>query len=211
MKVAIYSDIACPWCYIGKRRFERALADFPGREEIEVVFRPFQLDPHAPETAEPMLPNLERKFGPRTREMVRHVSELAKREGLEFDYERGLAVNTFTAHRLLWLAEHDYGPEVQRALGDALFAAHFERGGDVGDAAQLTELARQVGMDRERVASFLASDEGSAEVRAEMSQAHALGITAVPTFVFDEQYAVSGAQPTSLFLQALEQVRSVGT
>ena len=210
MKVEIYSDIACPWCYIGKRRFERALEMFAGREEIEVVFRPFQLDPRAPTRAEPMLPSLERKFGPRTREMVRHVSELAKGEGLRFDYGRGLAVNTFTAHRLLWLAVREQGPEVQRALMEALFAAHFERGGDVGDAEQLTELAVRAGMDRGRVASFLASEEGSAEVRAEMEQAHALGITAVPTFVFDEQYAVSGAQQTPVFVQALEQVRAVG-
>jgi predicted DsbA family dithiol-disulfide isomerase len=208
MKVEVYSDIACPWCYIGKRRFERALAAFPGADRVEVVFRPYQLDPTTPRTPEPLLPRLERKFGARYRDAQRHVNEAAHAEGIAMDYDRALATNTLEAHRLLRLAEREYGAEAQRALADLLFDAYFAQGGDVGDPLQLTELAARAGLDRERVAAYLASDEGRSEVEAEIADARALGVSAVPTFVFDGQWAVEGAQPASTFLQVLERVTS---
>jgi predicted DsbA family dithiol-disulfide isomerase len=119
-------------------------------------------------------------------------------------------VNTLTAHRLLRLAEQEYGAEAQRELAEKLFEAHFEEGGDIGDPGELTALAVEVGLDPRRVAAYLASDEGLAETKAEIAAARDLGITAVPTFVIDEQYAVQGAQPPEIFLQVLGQARHPG-
>jgi predicted DsbA family dithiol-disulfide isomerase len=207
MKVEIYSDVVCPWCYIGERRFERALAAFPGARDVEVVFRPYQLDPTTPETAIPTMQYLARRFGRPVEGMLGQVTAAAAGEGITIDFDRALAVNTRTAHRLLRLAEREYGAAVQHALVNALFDAHFSRGGNVGDHAQLTELAERAGMDAERVRAYLASDEGAAELEAEFAEARALGIKAVPTFVFDGQFMVEGGQPASTFLQVLEEVQ----
>jgi predicted DsbA family dithiol-disulfide isomerase len=207
VKIEVYSDIACPWCYLGERRLERALRSFPGGDDVEVVFRPFQLDPSTPERAVPLVPQLEKKFGPQARAMTWQITEAGKEEGIDFDWGRALAANTLTAHRLLRLAEQENGPEVQRELAGKLFEAHFEEGGDIGDPGELTALAVEVGLDPKRVASYLASDEGLAETKAEIAAARDLGITAVPTFVIDDRYAVQGAQPPEIFLQVLEQSR----
>lgn len=205
MRVEIYSDVVCPWCYIGKRRFERAVAAFP--EPVEVVFRPFQLDPEAPVEALPLPRYLERRFGQRMDAMMQHVSEAAAGEGIEIDWDRALAANTGAAHRVMRLAEREYGVGVQRALADALFAAHFTEGRDVGDHAALAGIAAEAGMDAARVRGYLESDEGAAELRAEIDGARALGVRAVPAFVFDGRFLVEGAQPASTFLQLLEKVR----
>lgn len=206
MKIEIYSDVACPWCYIGKARFERALAAFPGGDTVEVVYRPYQLDPGAPEEAVPMFEYLERRFGPGGRRMADRVIQEARGEGLEMDYERGLAANTLDAHRLLSLAEREAGAKTQRAVAEALFRAHFSEGRDIADAEVLTEIAARASMDAKRVGDYLRGAEGRAEVEAEIEQARLLGITAVPTFVLDGAYAVQGAQPTATFLSVLEQV-----
>jgi predicted DsbA family dithiol-disulfide isomerase len=206
VKVDIYSDIACPWCYIGKTRFERALAAFPGAADVSVSYRPFQLDPSTPERSVPLYEHYDRKFGPEFRSRHEQVIALARAEGLDFRFDRALAVNTFTAHRLLWLAGTEYGRDTQAALKSALLAAYFTEGGDVGDRDTLVRLAESVGMDAGRAGDFLASDAGSDAVRTEFAQARALGVTAVPTFVFDDKYAVQGAQDTATFRQVLEQV-----
>ena len=207
MKVEIYSDIACPWCYIGERRLARALAAFPGASDVEVVFRPYQLDPAAPERARPVAEYLAKRFGRPADAMLARVTQEAAGEGITMDWDRALAVNTLTAHRLLRLAEREYGAATQRALMERLFEAHFARGGDVADHALLTELAASVGMDAERVRVYLASNEGEPELRAELQAARARGVNAVPTFILDEQYAVEGAQSASTFLQVLEEVQ----
>lgn len=206
MKVEIYSDVACPWCYIGKERFERALGAYPAASAVEVTYRPFQLDPGAPTEAVPLLDYLAGRFGPGAASKIGPVVSSAREEGLTIDFERALAANTFGAHRLMWLAEREHGAGVQRALASALFEAHFSRGMDVGDAEVLAALAEEVGMDRERARAYLASDEGRVEVEREIEESRRLGITAVPTFVFEGKYAVQGAQPASAFLQALEAV-----
>jgi predicted DsbA family dithiol-disulfide isomerase len=208
MKVEVFSDISCPWCYIGRARFERALESFARGDAVEVVYRPYQLDPNAPAKAIPMYEYLERRFGPSGRQMAQRVIDNARNEGLTIDYERGLIANTLDAHRLLWLAEREYGPEVQSALAGSLFEAHFASGRDVGDAETLVELAARAGLDERRARDCLASGEGREEVRDEIDNARTLGITAVPTFIFDRKYAVQGAQPTSTFLQAFETVAS---
>ena len=206
MRVEIYSDVVCPWCYVGEKRFERALAAFPGAAGVEVVFRPYQLDAMAPAEAYPLRRYLERRFGGPAEEMTKVVSASAEGEGIAIDWDAALAANTFTAHRLLRLAEHEYGAETQRALVDRLFAAHFSEGGDVSDAALLTRLAVEVGMEEERVRGYLESGEGSDELAAELERARALGIRAVPSFVFEGKFMVQGAQSASVFLQALEEV-----
>src|SRR5687767_10897667 len=198
MKVEIYSDVACPWCYIGKRRFERALEAFPGRDDVEVVYKPYQLDPSAPAVATPLLHRLERKFGANAGAMAQRVTDAARAEGIEMRFDRALAANTLAAHRLLWLAERELGPAVQHALAERLFAGHFSEGGDIGDTGQLTDLAVAAGMDRERVASFLASGEGTDEVKSGIRAAQEMGITTVPIFIFDDRYAVQGGQPSPI-------------
>ncbi|MGA5701577.1 DsbA family oxidoreductase [Peterkaempfera bronchialis] len=206
MKVEIYSDIACPWCYVGKRRFERALAAYPGADTVEVAYRPYQLAPEASPEAEPLEPVLRRKFGDRVSEMHAHLAEVGSREGIAFDFANAKSVNTLLAHRLLHLAETEYGTTAQATLKNALLHAYFVEGGNVGDRDQLTELAVAAGLDRDRVTAYLASDEGTAEVQARISEAQLMGITAVPTFVFEGKWAVQGAQEASTFLQVLEQV-----
>lgn len=211
MRIEVYSDIACPWCYLGERRLERALKRFPGRADVEVVFRPFQLDPTLPDRAVPLLEDLERKFGSNAKAMTERITETGSSEGIDFDWTHALAVNTLTAHRLLRLAEREYGAAVQRDLAGKLFEAHFEEGADISDPGELTALAVECGLDAKRVAAYLASDEGVAETKAEIATAHDLGVTAVPTFIIDEQYAVQGAQPPEIFLQVLEQVAAEST
>lgn len=203
MKVEIYSDVACPWCYVGKRRFEQALETFERSAEVEVVFRPFQLEPDAPTTPRPLMRRLAEKFGPGAAAMAMRVTDAAAEDGIAMDFERALAANTFGAHRLLRLAEHEHGAEVQRAVAEGLFRAHFSEGGDIGDPAVLVGVAEAAGMPRERVRDYLATDEGATEVKAELDRGRELGITAVPTFVFDGRYAVQGAQPVETFAQAL--------
>jgi predicted DsbA family dithiol-disulfide isomerase len=204
VKVDIYSDIACPWCYIGKARFERALGSFADGQRVTVRYRPYQLDPEAPSRAEPMLDYLARRFRGSPRVMVERVIGTARSEGLTMDYDRGLAVNTLDAHRLVNLAERGYGEHVQRALVGRLFAAHFAEGRDVGDLDTLSDLAGEVGMDADAARDYLRSDAGAREVRGEIDAARGLGINAVPTYLLDDKYALEGAQPTSVFLRALE-------
>ena len=207
LKVEVFSDVACPWCYVGERRLARALAAFPQADRVEVVFRPYQLDPTLPETPAPLRERLAEKFGAQLDAVLRQTAAAAAGDGLELRFDRALSVNTLTAHRLLRLAEREGGAEVQRALAERLFAAHFTDGRNVADPAVLAELAAAVGLDRARVEAYLASDEGLAEVRGEIAHAQRLGIRAVPTFVFDGRYAVQGAQPPSAFLQVLEEVQ----
>lgn len=206
MKVEIYSDLACPWCYIGERRFMRALAAYPKAGEVEVVFRSFQLDPSMPEEPTPIREYLERRFGRPVDGILMQVSENARGEGIEMAWDRVIAVNTFTAHRLLRLAEAEYGGTTQRTLVRKLFEAYFTGGRNIADHEVLTELAVSVGMDGARVRAYLAAGEGAEETREALAAAQRLGVRAVPTFVFDGKYAVQGAQTASTFLQALEEV-----
>jgi predicted DsbA family dithiol-disulfide isomerase len=206
MRVEIFADVVCPWCYIGERRFERALAAFPGRGRVEVVYRPFQLDAGAPARAFPLREYLTRRFGRSADAMTARASEAAAAEGIMIDWEAALAANTRNGHRLLGLAEREYGPEVQRTLMNELFAAHFSDGLDISDPARLTDLAANVGMERERVRAYLRSWEGTEELLADLGHAHELGIRAVPTFLFDGHSVVQGGQPTAVFLEVLEEV-----
>ncbi|MFD8752580.1 DsbA family oxidoreductase [Kitasatospora sp. NPDC059577] len=206
MKVEIWSDIACPWCYIGKRRFEQALADFPGREQVEVVYRPYQLVPDAPATASPHRAWLADRYGPQSVAMDARVAELGLAEGITYDFDAALHANTLLGHRLLHLAEAEYGAAVQGRLKEALLKAHFTDGVDVGDRAALADVAVAAGLDRDRVTAYLAGDEGTAEVEAQLAEGRELGISAVPTFVFEGKWAVQGGQDAGTFRKVLDQV-----
>lgn len=209
MKVEIYFDVVCPWCYIGERRFGRAL-EAAGAEDVELIFRPFQLDPNAPAEARPLSEYLERRFGAMATGMQRRVGEFAAGEGVAVDWARALSANTERAHRLVRLAELEYTFDVQRVVVDALFRAHFEEGRDVGDPAELVRIAKSAGIDAVRAAQWLDSAEGQADVREALAEGRALGVQSVPTFVFDERFAIEGAQSVETFVQALAEVREQG-
>lgn len=208
MKVEVYSDVVCPWCYIGEHRLARALAAFPQRDQVEVVFRPYQLDPDAPQAAVPLTQYLERRFGKRAGAMLDPVDAAAAGEGISIAWGKALSANTRTAHRLLMLAEQEHGPAVQRALAERLFALHFSEGGNIADVDQLAAAAAEVGMDARRVREHLQSDAGVQELETALRKARYLGIHAVPTFVIDGRYALQGAQPVATFLEALDAARN---
>jgi predicted DsbA family dithiol-disulfide isomerase len=201
MKIEIWSDVVCPWCYIGKRRLERALRDFEHAGEVEVTWRSFQLNPDTPlGTAVPTLEYLAGRFGPDSLAMTARVAELAKAEGLDFDFGAALTVNTLDAHRLLHLAT-DLG--VGDAAKERLLRAHFTEGADLSDHETLTRLVGEAGVDPDRARAVLASTEYAAEVRADIEEARRLGLSGVPFFVIDRRYGISGAQPAETFLHAL--------
>ncbi|HEX6589172.1 MAG TPA: DsbA family oxidoreductase [Longimicrobiales bacterium] len=211
MKVDIYFDVVCPWCYIGERRFAQALdALGVSADDVEVEFRPFQLDPAAPEQAVPIAQYLERRFGAASSAMQDRVGKVAADEGITIDWSHAQMANTLNAHRLLRLAQDEYDADVQRALVEALFRAHFTDGVDVGDVAQLAAIAGSVGMDATRAAAWLSSAAGDAEVRASIREAQRIGVQSVPTFVFDGRYAVQGAQPAEAFVEVMNEVRRLG-
>jgi len=204
--IDVVSDVVCPWCYIGKRRFEAALAEVADEIDVDVVFRPFQLDPTAsPGKSGPVLDAYAKKFGSheRAQEIIDHVTAVAAESGLEFRLDRALRANTLLAHRLLWLAE-TMGH--QRAMKERLLHAYFMDGLDIGDPDVLTDCAAEVGLDRDEVRAFLDSDAGLIEVRSHIQAAADLEITAVPTFVFDRRWMVPGAQDPETFAQVLRRV-----
>jgi predicted DsbA family dithiol-disulfide isomerase len=202
MRVEIWSDVVCPWCYIGKRRFERALARFPHTDELDVVFRPFQLDPGAPAVPTPVLDAYSRKFGgPEVaRQIVERVTAAAAGEGLEFHLEVAQRANTLDAHRVLDLAlTRGVQPEVK----ERLLHAYFSEGRDVADHPTLIELGAEAGLDPPEVAGMLAGDDRREAVIAARREAAALGIAAVPTYVIAGRWAVPGAQDPEVFEQVL--------
>ena len=204
--VEIWSDVVCPWCYIGKRRFEVAVAEIADEIEVNIVFRPYQLDPTAsPGKSAPVIETYAKKFGgyERAQEMIDHVTEIAAASGIHFRMDRALRANTLLAHRLLWLAATS-GHQI--ALKERLLQAYFIDGLDIGDPDVLATCAAEVGLDHDSTRAFLDSDDGLAEVRDELQNATELGITAVPTYVFDGKWMVPGAQDPATFVQVLRSV-----
>jgi predicted DsbA family dithiol-disulfide isomerase len=207
MKIDIWSDVVCPWCWIGKHRFQQGLAllgdDAP---DIEVHWHPFLLDPDAGTTPVPLREAYVAKFGSaeRTAQILSQTQTTARAEGLPMDFDQGqVRVTTLPAHRLLWLAGRE---GVQAAVGEALFRAHFVEGRNLADPQTLIAAAATGGIAAERVTALLGGDEGLPEVQAQLVQAQALGIQSVPTFVVNDRYAIQGAQPPEAFAQALRQI-----
>jgi predicted DsbA family dithiol-disulfide isomerase len=209
--VEIWSDVVCPWCYVGKRRFETAraqLAEHPDFDrQLEVVYRPFQLDPTVPPgAAVPAAEAYARKFGDRAPALIDNVTRIAADEGLAFHLERAQRANTRDAHRLLWYALAHGGPARQDALKERLLAAYFTDGLNVADPEVLVGAAAQVGLDAEEARRMLATDEGIAELDAALRFAAEAGISAVPTYVIDGRWSIPGAQEPDVFVQVLRRV-----
>ena len=215
MKVEIWSDVVCPWCYIGKRRFEAAVATFPHRDQVEVEWKSFQLDPHASSAAadrpagEPgYAERLAAKYGTDVagaRQMIDTMTAQAAGEGLAFRFDRAVRANTFDAHQVINLAGR-HG--VQDAVKERLLRAYFTEGEAVGDRATLVRLAAEAGLDAAEVRAALDEQRHADAVRADEAEAAALGIRGVPFFVVDRRYGVSGAQPTDLLRQVLDRAWS---
>ncbi|MGR7024327.1 DsbA family oxidoreductase [Geodermatophilus sp. URMC 62] len=205
MRIEVWSDVVCPWCYIGKRRLETALARFPHRDEVEVVWRSFQLDPSIPEgQTHPTLPALAAKYGrpvEEVRAMMRHVEETAAGEGLQYSLADGVSGNTLLAHELVHLgAERG----LQAQTKERLLRAYFEEGRPVFDVDSLAALAVEVGLDEAEVRAALADHRYRPAVLADAATAQQLGATGVPFFVVDRRYGAAGAQPADVLLQLLE-------
>jgi predicted DsbA family dithiol-disulfide isomerase len=205
LRVEVWSDVVCPWCYIGKRRLETALERFEHRDQVEVVWRSFQLDPSAPEgRTHPTLPALAAKYGrsvDEMRAMQQRVEQVAAEEGLEYRLADAVSGNTLLAHELLHLAaEHG----VRNELKERLLHAYFEQGRPVFDVDSLVPFAVEVGLDETEVRAALADRRYLPAVREDAATAQALGATGVPFFVVDRKYGAAGAQPAELLLQILE-------
>ena len=210
--VEIWSDVACPWCYIGKRRWERALEAFDGSAGVETIWRSFQLDPTIPNGVRRSHDEaLAEKYGASTdqvRAMNDRVTSLAAAEGLDFDFERYVRVNTTDAHRLAHLARvHDLGP----AMHERLFQGQFVDGEVLDDPDTLVRLAGEVGVPTDEADAMLGSDAYASDVLDEMRLARGFGVTGVPFFAFDRRFGVSGAQPVDVFIEALRQAQEVAT
>jgi len=209
--VDVWSDIACPWCYVGKRRLERALEQFPHAKDVQVVFHAFELDPGAPKERDPAVPHVERlakKYGMSTAQAQANTDRLcetARGEGLAFDFDHIRSGNTFDAHRLLRLAQEK---GVQGAVKERFMKAYLEQNELMSDHATLTRLAVEAGLTESDVVDVLASDQYAKEVRADEAEARELGISGVPFFVLDGRLGVSGAQTAPVLLSALTQAWS---
>jgi predicted DsbA family dithiol-disulfide isomerase len=204
MQVEIFSDVVCPWCYLGKRRFERALAGFEHADRVEVVYRSFQLDPSAPPgEGEPTVGMLARKYGmsPEQAEQTqRQMEQRAAADGLDYRLAGQLTGNTRDAHRLLHLAR-ERGRQAE--LVERLFAAHFTQQRSVFGRAALLDLAAEAGLDRDEAAAVLDGDRYGEDVDHDVADAQALGVNGVPFFVLDRRFGVSGAQPVEVMADAL--------
>ncbi|WP_405740779.1 DsbA family oxidoreductase [Streptomyces sp. NBC_01525] len=211
MRVEIWSDIACPWCYIGKARFEAGLAGFAGRDGVEVVHRSFELDPGAPAPTDvPVLEMLAAKYGVsrgQAEAMEARVADAARGEGLGYRSDR-VHGNTFDLHRLLHLAK---AHGVQDALLGVFYRANFAEARPLGDRETLVALAAEAGVPAEEAARVLADPDAYADaVRADEREAAELGATGVPFFVIDRRYGISGGQPAEVFREALERAYQEG-
>lgn len=206
MDVEIWSDIACPWCYVGKRRLEAALEQFPHRDQVNVVWRSFELDPTAPAARETSgAEHLAEKYGTsveQAREMERRMADTAAGDGLDFHFERLRSGSTFDAHRVLHLAR-EHG--LQDALKERFMRAYLTDGELMSDHATLRRLAVEVGVPEEAVVDVLASDQFAGAVREDEQTAASFGASAVPFFVVDRAVGASGAHPPEALLQLLQQ------
>jgi predicted DsbA family dithiol-disulfide isomerase len=205
MKVEIWSDIACPWCYIGRRRFEKALDQFAHPDQVQVIWRSFQLDPDAPRdyagNVNDLLVQRYRMSREKAENAHAQVTALAALEGLDYRLDHAHPVNSLDAHRLIHLAaQHN----LQGEMKERLQKAYFTDGLVVSDPDVLVKLAVEVGLDMNETRQMLAGETFTAAVHADEERAQVLGCNGVPFFVFDEKYAISGAQPVELFLTGLE-------
>ena len=206
IEIDVVSDVMCPWCYVGKRRLEKAISRLPDDIAVDVTWRPFQLDPAIPPQGRDRKKYLEDKFGGEqgAREKYQPIEEAGKKEGIPFNFDGiKLSPNTFDAHRLLhWARAYDR----QDALSELLFKAYFVDNLDLTKSETLLDLAEQAGLERDVIARLLASDTDADEVRAELAQFQNMGVRSVPTMIVVRKYAISGAQEADTILDVLKAV-----
>jgi predicted DsbA family dithiol-disulfide isomerase len=208
LTVEIYSDVVCPWCFIGKRRLERALDQLNGAAQTRITWRPFQLNPTMPREGMDRRTYLEAKFGSLDafRQLEEHVLAAGAAERIPFALEKmARTPNTVLAHRLIWYAEQQGR---QDAVVESLFRGYFTEGADIGSVPVLGQLAGRAGLAAAAVELFLQSKEGTTEVKAGEAAGHRLGIRGVPYFVLNQITGISGAQPVDVFVSAIEKVRT---
>lgn len=207
MRIDIWSDYACPFCYIGKRKLEKALEEFKGKEDIEIVWRSFQLDPNAKDSTDmDMVSGLAKKYNmskDKAQEMIDQMNNMAKEVGLNYNFKDMIETNTMKAHRLATYAKEF---DLMGDMNERLLKAHFIDAINIGDIEVLGDLAEEVGMNKEDVINMLNGDKFIKEVEMDRYEAQQLEINSVPFFVFDNKYAVQGAQSTEAFIDVLKKV-----
>lgn len=211
--IDVFSDVVCPWCYIGKRRFEAGLAEATSDGDLgvdfDITFKPYQLDPTAaPGVAGPVFDAYAKKFGgeDKATEIIAHVTNTAAGDGLEFQMDKALRANTLLAHRLIWWADQPDNDLSQDDMKERLLQAYFMEGAHIGSVDALVECAVEVGADADDARQFLESGRGTDEVHADLDHARDNGITAVPTYVFNDEWAVPGAQDPETFAKVLRKM-----
>jgi predicted DsbA family dithiol-disulfide isomerase len=206
MKVEIWSDVMCPFCYIGKRHLEKALAVLPFKNEIEVEWKSYQLNPEYHNTTnENLYDYLGRAKGisvQQAKQLTTNVVEMAKNAGLELDFDKSIPANSFDAHRLIHFAK---SKGLQDEAEEALFHSHFNEGKDIGKVDVLVSIAEGIGLNKNEVEGVLQTDEFTEQVRYDIYESQQFGVRGVPYFILDRKYALSGAQPIEAFEAALEQ------
>jgi predicted DsbA family dithiol-disulfide isomerase len=208
IKIGVISDVVCPWCYIGKRRLEKAMLELSDKFDFEVEYFPFELNPQIPASGLNQKEYLASKFGgeERYQQITGNVTTTAAREGLKFDFaSQNISPNTRNAHRLIQLAKENNN---HVALVEALFKAYFTDGTDLSKTENLVEIAANAGMDRAKVEQFLQSDAGIAEVEMTERELQQMGISGVPFYIINNKYGISGAQPSESFIKAFEEIAS---
>jgi predicted DsbA family dithiol-disulfide isomerase len=208
IKVEIWSDVVCPFCYIGKRHFENALQSFEGKEEVEIIWKSFQLNPEqVTDTSITIYESLSQSKGwsvEQTKNTTAHVTDMAANAGLHYDFDKVVVANTFNAHRLIQFAKtKNKGDEME----ERLFKAYFMEGKNIDDSKTLALLGQECGLDPVEIAAMLESEQFKTEVTGDIREASQIGVRGVPFFVFDRKYAVSGAQPVEAFLQTLKTIQ----
>jgi len=200
LNIEVYSDVICPWCYVGKKNLEKAIRSLPRPVDLQVTYHPFELNPHTPADGFDRKKYLGERYGARIEQAHQYLRELGSQAGIEFEFDKAQKIpNTLKAHRLLLLAGRE---GLQEKLADRFFSAYFSEGLDLGEPAVLTRLAVECGLDKNQVEQWLAGREGEAQVRDVEAKAHQRGIYAVPHFVIGEAH-LSGAQPPEILARVI--------
>lgn len=210
LRVDVISDAVCPWCFIGKKRLEQAIAQRADRYDVEVRWHPYMLNPDVPAEGTEARAYYERRFGSWERflQMTERVRAIGAEEGIAFDFEKSAHLpNTHASHRLVWMAG---GTGRQNEVVEKIFSAHFVEGRNVGDVEVLVELAAGAGLDPDEIRAGLQGDAGKAEIDATLAAVQQMGVTGVPFFVIAERFAFSGAQPVETFVEALDRAAAGG-
>lgn len=208
VKIDIVSDVVCPWCYIGKRRLEKAIDQLADKYNFEITYHPFELNPGMADEGADQKQYLTNKFGGEERynQITKQVTEVAATEGLEFNFDKQkISPNTRNAHRIIELARTE-GKQLE--MKEAFLKAYFTEGVDLSRNQNLIAIAAAVGLNKEKVETLLASEKGLAEIELAEAEMQKLGVSGVPFYIIDNKYGISGAQPTPTFKQAIEEIGS---